>query len=226
MSVEITWVAHSTVEVRNAQGLCLVIDPWYSKSPVAKAAAPEHPGFALVTHDHWDHVQDVPAFAKSGAKIVTQPETLARLSREEGVAEDAFLTMNLGGTRRLADGVEVTMIPALHTSRSGLASGYIVKVDGFTFAHLGDTALFSDLGLYGEMYAIDLAMVPIGDHFTMGPGAAARAVTYLGARLALPLHYGTFPALVPTAEPFVEALRRERQGAECWVPEIGGRRTF
>ncbi len=226
MSVEIVWVAHSTVEVRSSTGLRFVIDPWYTKSPVTKASPPEDAGFALVTHDHWDHVQDVPAVAASGAKIVTQPETLARLSREEGVAEDAFLTMNLGGTRKLADGIEVTMIPALHTSRSGLASGYVVKVDGFTFAHLGDTALFSDLRLYGEMYDIDLAMVPIGDHFTMGPRAAARAVTFLGARLALPLHYGTFPALVPTAEPFVDALRDEGQGATAWVPETGGRRTF
>ncbi len=226
MSVEIVWVAHSTVEVRTAQGHSLVIDPWYTKNPVHAAPVPGDALFALVTHDHWDHVQDVPSVAKAGAKVVTQPETMARLGQDEGVAQDAFLTMNIGGTRRLQDGLEVTMIPAQHSSRSGLAAGYIVTVAGFTFAHLGDTALFSDLGLYGEMHHIDLAMVPIGDNFTMGPAAAARAVTYLGARVALPLHYGTFPVLVPTAEPFVEALRKEGRGAEAWVPEIGGRRAF
>ena len=226
MSVEIVWVAHSTVEVRTSKGLAFVIDPWYAKSPVTQAKPPEDAQFALVTHDHWDHVQDVPAVAQSGAKIVTQPETMARLVRDEGLDAGGFLTLNLGGGAALATDLHVTMIPALHSSRSGVAAGYIVQVDGFTFAHLGDTALFSDLGLYGGMYDIDLAMVPIGDHFTMGPRAAARAVTYLGARLALPLHYGTFPALVPTADPFVDALQQEGKGVEAWVPEIGGRRTF
>ncbi len=226
MSVEITWVAHSTVEVRTSRGLSFVIDPWYAKSPVTQAAPPADARFALVTHDHWDHVQDVPQVAQSGARIVTQPETMARLVRDEGVDQGGFLTLNLGGGATLADDLHVTMIPALHSSRSGVAAGYIVQVEGFTFAHLGDTALFSDLGLYGEMYDIDLAMVPIGDHFTMGPRAAAKAVTFLGAPMAMPLHYGTFPALVATAEPFLTALREEARGVEAWVPAVGGRRTF
>ncbi|MBE3590642.1 MAG: metal-dependent hydrolase [Firmicutes bacterium] len=226
MALEVKWVGHATFELRTASGRTVVIDPWYTGSPVAKDPLPDRVDFVLLTHDHFDHVKDVAELARRGAKVVTQPETGARLKREEGAPEDRILDMNLGGTVSLADDLQVTMIPALHTSNTGVPSGYIVRAGGFTVAHLGDTALFRDLELYGEMYPIDLALVPIGDHYTMGPRAAARAVAFLKARVAAPMHYRTFPVLARSAEPFVAALKDLAPKAAPWVPEIGESRTF
>lgn len=225
MATTIRWVGHSTFEVTGA-GLRLVLDPFYAQNPVAKGAQVPAADWVLVTHDHGDHVADVPAAVKAGARVLTQPETRRRFAAELGVPADRIVEMNVGGTVRLGEKAEATMIHAFHSSDSGTPAGYIVKLDGFTFAHLGDTGLFADLKTFGELYAIDLAMVPIGGHYTMDAGAAAKAVAWLGAKVAVPMHYRTFPVLAQSADGFVAALRREAPRAEAWVPEPGEAREF
>lgn len=227
MSVDVTWVGHATFEFITSNNIVVVIDPWYTNSPVATRPVPDHADFVLVTHDHWDHVTDVPELARRGAKVVTQPEVEARLAAEEGVPAASCMRINIGGTVQLTDDVRVTMIPAIHSARSGTPAGFILQIAGVTIAHLGDTALYSDLQMYGERFFIDLALVPAGDHFTMGPREAARASTYLRARVAAPMHYKTFAALVQSPEPFAVALKElGDSGSDCWMPTIGESRRF
>jgi Beta-lactamase superfamily domain len=92
MAIRIKWVGHATYEITSATGTALVIDPWYTESPVVTTGLPDKADFVLVTHDHWDHVKDVAPLARSGAKVVTQPEVAARLTAEEGVSRESFIT--------------------------------------------------------------------------------------------------------------------------------------
>ncbi|HEY4595104.1 MAG TPA: MBL fold metallo-hydrolase, partial [Thermoanaerobaculia bacterium] len=129
-----------------------------------------------------------------------------------------------GGTQDVL-GMQVTMVRADHscgisdgdqTLYGGLASGYVVRLSGgFTFYHAGDTALFSDMQLFGEMYRPELAFLPIGDYYTMDPQQAARACRFLGVRKVIPIHWGTFPVLTGTPEQLVKALGDH--GASCEV---------
>lgn len=224
MPVEIRWVAHSTFEIR-CGGLTIVIDPFYG-NPMVRTPMPERVDWVLVTHDHGDHIANAPDLAKRGAKVVVQPETGHRLEQEKGVPPDSIVEMGIGGTIRLGEDMEATMIQAFHSSESAEPAGYVVRAGGFTFAHLGDTALFGDLGLIGEMFPVDLAMVPIGGHYTMDGRQAAKAVSLLGARIATPMHYRTFPVLAQSADAFLDALKKAAPGVETWVPEPGESRTF
>jgi L-ascorbate metabolism protein UlaG (beta-lactamase superfamily) len=167
----------------------------------------------LVTHGHFDHAGDVVRVARAtGAPIVAIVE-LCRWLERKGLQN--LRPMNIGGTQEVA-GLRVTMVPALHTSSApepetlvyvGEPAGYIVRVDdGVTVYCAGDTALFGDMRLIGELYRPDIALLPIGDHFTMGPDAAARAAVMLGVRQVIPMHYGTFPLLTGTPSKFRELL--------------------
>lgn len=225
MAATIRWVGHSTFELAS-EGRTVVIDPWYTDSPVAVTERPDDVDVVFLTHDHWDHVKDAGLLARAGARVVTQPETAARLVAEEGVPDASILRMNVGGSRDLGGGLKATMIQAFHTSRTGVAAGYVIELGPLTVAHLGDTALFQDLRLYGGMFQIDVAMVPMGDVFTMGPEAAAQAAAFLGARVAVPMHYRTFPALLPTPGGFVEAVGRVAPGVCVWAPAPGEARDF
>jgi L-ascorbate metabolism protein UlaG (beta-lactamase superfamily) len=135
--------------------------------------------------------------------------------------------MNLGGCQDVV-GLHVTMVRADHSSGisdgdrilyGGLASGYMVKLPGgYTFYHAGDTALFSDMQLLGEVHRPELAFLPIGDLFTMDPSQAARACRYLGIRTVIPIHWGTFPALTGTPQQLEKAL--ESFGVTCQVAKL------
>lgn len=225
MSVKVRWVAHSTFELRTDGGVRIAIDPFYSGNRLTDAPVPEV-DWVLITHDHGDHVADAPEAAKKGAKLVVQPETAARFATQLGVAQERLVGMNIGGTVRLGDDAEATMIHAFHSSDTGEPAGYIMRLGGVTVAHLGDTGLFSDLRMFGELHSIDVAMIPIGGHFTMDARAAAKAVAWLGARVAIPMHYRTFPVLAQSADEFVEAVKREAPGTEVWAPDPGGERAF
>ncbi len=223
---QIKWIAHATFEILTEDHVTLIIDPWYSDSPVTHAEPPKHVDFVLVTHDHWDHVKDVSRIAKLGAKVMMQPETGARFIAEEGINESQILRMNVGGTAHLADGLAVTMIPAIHSSRTGLAVGYILHTGNTTIAHLGDTALFQDLHNYGLLYPVDIALVPIGGYFTMDNKMAAKAVGLLEPKIAVPMHYGTFPLLTQSPDAFAQLVEDENPGIDVWTPSPGESRAF
>jgi len=213
--MQIKWFGHAAFMVE-AASLKLLIDPWVSNplspaSPQEVAAA--KPTHILITHDHFDHLGESVDIAKAaGAPVVGTYELTLEVA-EKGIPEAQTVPMNIGGTIKLGDGVEVYMTPALHTANRGAPSGFVVATPEGTVYHAGDTALFRDMELIGELYDIDAALLPIGSVFTMGPREAAIAVQLLRPRRVVPMHYNTFPLIRQDPEDFkarVEAVTRAK----------------
>ncbi len=207
--MEIKFIGHSTFELADAAGDArLLIDPFLApNNPVAGVSAGEvEPTHILLTHGHPDHAADAVDVAKrTGAHCVAIVE-LARWLGAQGVEEVS--DPNLGGTVAF-DWGSVKLVPALHTNTTpdgrfgiGTAAGLVIEFGGLTVYHLGDTALFSDLALVAERHPLDLAIVPIGGHFTMDRHDAAYACELLGAPTVIPCHYDTFAAVETDAGAF------------------------
>jgi L-ascorbate metabolism protein UlaG (beta-lactamase superfamily) len=205
----VTWLGHATVLVQLPSGANLLIDPFIEHNPKYPEGfvLPEKIDFVLLTHAHFDHTADViPVAKKHGATVVAMVE-LAQYFAGKGVA--STIGMNLGGTLQLP-GVAVTLVEAKHSSSIqegelflylGEAAGIVLSIeDGPVLYHAGDTAVFRDMELIRELYAPDVAMLPIGGHYTMGPKDAALAAKFLQPQRILPLHWGTFPPLTGTPQ--------------------------
>src|ERR1035437_6496958 len=205
----ITWLGHATVLVQTAQGTNLLIDPFIAQNPEYPKdfVLPAKIHYVLLTHGHGDHISDaVPVAAKHHSTVVAIYE-LAAYVAGKGAAKT--IGMNLGGTVQLDD-VAATMVEAKHSSAAqdeqgthyvGVAAGFGLTIaDGPVLYHAGDTAVFSDMKLIRELYRPEVAILPIGGHFTMGPVEAAMAVRFLEPEIVLPLPCGTFPPLTETPE--------------------------
>ncbi len=205
----VTWLGHSTVLVTTPKGTNILIDPFIEQNPKFPKGYtfPGKIDLILVTHAHFDHISDVVPMAKKyGAPVVATFE-LASWFQSKGVENP--VGMNIGGTFRHAD-VAVTQTEARHTSGimedgkfyyGGVPTGFVIAIEnGPILYHAGDTTVFSDMQLIRDLYAPEFGMLPIGDHFTMGPKAAALAAKYLGVKQVLPIHFGTFPPLTGTPD--------------------------
>lgn len=205
----ITWLGHATVLVELPGGTNLLIDPFIEHNPKYPKGfvLPEKIDYVLLTHAHMDHVADtIPIAKKHGSTVVAMVE-LADYYIGKGLK--GSIGMNYGGTVNLP-GVAVTMVEAKHSSSIeedgkslyvGVAAGLVLTVEnGPVLYHAGDTTVFRDMELIRELYAPEVAMLPIGGHYTMGPKEAALAVKYLQPQLILPIHWGTFPPLKGTPE--------------------------
>ena len=228
----LTWLGHSAFLIETPHGKRLLIDPWVQNNPACppdkKDVGPVD--LMLLTHGHFDHIEDaVPIAQATGCKVVGIFE-LAAWMMGKGVSEASVHPMNKGGTLAIPDsGLSVTMVHADHSCGikdgdrilyGGEAVGYVVTLDeGFTFYHAGDTAVFSDMALIAELYQPRLAFLPIGDRFVMSPREAARAVKFLhGVEAVVPMHFGTFPLLTGTLEGFRAELNKA--GAQVEVLEL------
>lgn len=211
----VTWLGHSTVLVTTPAGTNILIDPFIAQNPKFPKdyKFPQKIDLILVTHAHFDHIADVvPMAMKYNAPVVATFE-LATYFQSMGV--ENTIGMNLGGTFRHAD-VAVTQTEARHTSGimqdgkftyGGVPTGFVLTIEnGPVLYHAGDTAVFSDMQLIRDLYAPEFGMLPIGDHFTMGPKGAALAARYLGVKQILPLHFGTFPPLTGTPDQLEKQL--------------------
>lgn len=216
---KLTYLGHSAF-VLEADGHTVAIDPFLSGNPTAShAAADIHPETILLTHAHNDHVGDAVAIAaRTGATVVATFE-LAEWLGSQGVVET--VGANHGGTVAIAGG-SAKVVPAWHTSSystgdgrvaHGVPAGFVVRLGGKTAYFAGDTALFGDMRLIGDE-GLDLAVIPIGDHFTMGPADALRAAEFLRAAIVVPCHYDTFPPIKQDAAAFARAVEQST-GSRC-----------
>jgi L-ascorbate metabolism protein UlaG (beta-lactamase superfamily) len=207
--LSITWFGHSTFVVTTPGGKKLLFDPWLSGNPACpeRLRKPPKVDVILVSHGHSDHTGDLVACAReSGAPVAAIWELCDWLGRK-GLQN--VEPMNKGGCIDLA-GLRITMTDARHSSSViehgqpvylGEAAGFVVRLeDGRSIYYAGDTALFGDMRLIGEIYRPEIAFLPIGDRFTMDPVAAAKACELLGVRQVVPMHWGTFPLLTGTPE--------------------------
>ena len=200
----ITWLGHSSFRLRTPGGKEVLFDPWYTGNPSFPASArPKSADVILISHGHSDHITDAAAMAKeTGATVVGIWEITSWLG-SSGIKN--VEPMNKGGTIDVK-GLRITMTDARHSSSAekdltylGEAAGFIVKLEnGQTIYFAGDTSLFGDMKLIGELYRPDIAFLPIGDRFTMGPDTAAMAAKWLSVKQVVPMHYGTFPLLTGT----------------------------
>jgi L-ascorbate metabolism protein UlaG (beta-lactamase superfamily) len=203
----ITWLGHSTFLIVTPGGKRLLFDPWLTGNPSCpeKFKKPPRVDVILVSHGHSDHTGDVVACAReSGAPVVAIWELCDWLG-QKGIQNLA--PMNKGGSQDIA-GVRITMTDARHSSSVtengrlvylGEAAGFVVRLeDGRSIYYAGDTCLFGDMRIIGEIHQPEIAFLPIGDRFTMDPAGAARACELLGVRQVVPMHWGTFPLLTGT----------------------------
>lgn len=208
MTVEIEFLGHASFLVRSGE-YSVAIDPFLTGNPVAERSADEIDCTHIVlTHGHADHIADAGPIAKrTGATVYAAFELANLIGESHGV--ETLEPMNPGGRVDAPFGF-VALTRAYHSSSfegqyTGQPCGAIVHIGGVTVYHSGDTALFSDMKLIGEWYKPDVALLCAGDRFTMGPAQAARAAEWVGAKVAVPMHYGTWPLLTDDMTAFKPA---------------------
>jgi L-ascorbate metabolism protein UlaG (beta-lactamase superfamily) len=229
-TMKLTFLGHAAAYLESGSEK-FIFDPFLTNNPKAPVSAEEvEPTYIVITHGHGDHVGDaVSIAARTGAPIVTTFE-LANWLEAQGVKT---FGLGLGGWGKFPFG-RLRFTLAFHSASVteeggrplylGEAAGVVIETEGKTIYHAGDTALFSDMRLIAEDAPIDLALLPIGDYYTMGPKDAAKAVGFLSPKHVVPIHYGTFPPI--SSDPQEFARLAAGQGAEIHVLEPGGALEF
>ena len=213
LEMKLSWHGQSCIGIELTNGKKILIDPFISGNDLSDLDAEKiECDVIIITHGHSDHIGDAESIARrTGALIVSNVE-IAEYFSGKGLETHG---MQPGGGHQFDFGY-IKMTPAIHGSSYtiddkpftlGLATGILFHHDDKTIYHAGDTALFSDMKLIGEALPIDVAFLPIGDNFTMGPKDAAKAVEFLHAKCAVPIHYNTFPLIEQNPEDFTSLLR-------------------
>jgi len=205
--VSFTWIGHGTWKARSAKGKEILIDPWVMGNPVApeNLKTVDKCDLMLITHGHFDHIHDAVEIARrTKPAIVCNYEVGAWLG-SKGLDGEKIIGANQGGTVDV-DGVQVTLVHAEHSCGitddngsivyGGEACGLVIEFEnGFTVYFAGDTDVFGDMSVIAELSKFDVAFLPIGGFYTMGPERAAKAVDLLTVKTVVPMHFGTFPIL-------------------------------
>lgn len=230
-----TWYGHSCWEVTTPGGRTILLDPWFSnpRSPKS-AAAVDRCDVLLATHGHDDHFSDCLMIASRTRPTWPCIHEMSLWLARNFAHKDSVIGMNKGGTVEAA-GTKVSMVHADHSSGDiyggveaplylGEPVGFVVELEnGFRFYYAGDTDVFGDMRLIGERFRPEVAILPIGGHFTMDPTAAATATELLGVKHVIPTHYGTFPILAGTPDELrSELAKRGLEGVEVHAAEPGG----
>lgn len=200
----LTWLGHATFRIETKDGTVIYIDPWL-QNPLCPEdeKAPRKCDVMLCTHGHGDHIGDAVRIAKTLNPMAVGIFELCQWLQKKGAKQ--ISPMNKGGTQAVA-GIKITMVHAVHSCGiqeddgtmvyGGEACGYVLELPGgVKLYHAGDTAVFGDMAIIRELYAPEIVLLPIGDHFTMGPREAAYACMLLQPKTVIPMHFGTFPML-------------------------------
>ena len=227
-TLELTFCGHAAFAIKTPGGKHVLIDPFLTGNPACppELKQPKHVDGIFLTHGHGDHIGDVVALAtKFKAPCVTIIESAAWLSGK-GVEATG---MNKGGSTELL-GIKATMTQAVHSNGiqdgdtmvyGGEPASFVLEFEnGVKIYHAGDTCVFGDMKIIGELYKPDIALLPIGDFFTMGPLEAAYAIRLLGVKTVIPMHYGTFPVLTGTPRE-LESLTKDISGLQILVMKPG-----
>lgn len=225
----IKWLGHSAFQIITDDYLKILIDPFISNNPAAPVSVEElKADLILVTHGHKDHFGDTMEIAdRTGAAIIANHEHSVYLSQQ------GFETMgmNFGGNIEF-QGIKVTMLDSRHSSdmdfmdeigAGGSSCGFIITLEnGRKIYHSGDTGLFGDMKtIVGEIYQPDIAIIPIGDRFTMGPVEAAIAADWINPEIVIPMHYNTYPSIEQNPLEFAERVEAKNPEIKVVVLEPG-----
>lgn len=222
--MQVSYHGHSVVKIKTGN-YTILIDPFINGNSLTDLQVEnEKPDAILLTHAHNDHVGDTIELAKNSNAQVVAPVELAGYLGSKGLNT---VGMNLGGSHDFEFGT-VKFTKAFHSSSytseedgviyGGMPAGILFKAEGKTIYHAGDTEVFGDMEIIGKMNSIDLAFVPIGDFFTMGPEDAAYAVNLLNPKEVVPIHYNTFPPIKQDPEHFKKLVDK----AEVNILQVGG----
>ncbi len=227
---KIMYLGHSTFKITTPAGKVVLIEPWVMGNPKCPEALKKFDRLdvMLITHGHSDHMGDAVELARGHNPQIVGIYELCLWLESKGLGE-LTRPMSKGGTQKAGE-IEVTMVHAVHSSGiedggkviyAGEPCGYVIRLPGgLNVYHAGDTAVFGDMKIIGELYAPEVACLPIGDHYTMSPREAALAVRLLGVRHVVPMHYGTFPVLTGTPEQLRE-LTQDIAGLEIHALKPG-----
>ena len=221
----LTWLGHGTFRFDSPGGKRIYLDPFLNGNPKCPESElePERVDLIAVTHGHGDHVGDTPElYKKFGCHVLAPVELADWFCMKQGVSQDKIHDPNKGGTVEW-EGIKITLVHAQHSSSTndgtytGEPCGFVFTFeDGTRVYTAGDTNVFGDMQLIARLYKPDIAILPIGGHYTMDPYEASVALEFLGVQTCIPAHYGTFPLLKGTPDQL-----RERTDVEVVSPQPG-----
>jgi len=207
--MKLQYLGHSAFRIETETGISILIDPFVDKNPLSTIKSGQlSADYIILTHAHGDHLGDTLSIAQKGLTTIVGVGELVNLFSDKGYRTHA---LQIGGAFSFEFG-RVKLVPALHGSLTpdgryaGLAAGVVLSIEGKNLYHCGDTGIFGDMKLIGEMHPIDVVMIPIGGNYTMDIDDAVWAVDLIRPKLAIPMHYNTFPLIKADPETFVQRI--------------------